>query len=796
MSITITTADLEKSLPDLTSNMHFSAISSPADIYRDVWGIPHIKAQNEFDLFFTQGYATAQDRLWHMDFDRFRALGRWSELVGRSGLSQDRLMRSAGLGRTAKQDYEMSNSAARQMADAYAAGVNVFIETTKNLPIEYRLLGKEPESWESWHCLAVYKMRNTLLGTFEPKLFRTKLTNAIGAEKVASLVKGYPMGHLLTVPPGEVYQGQPLDGLDQIIETVEIANWLNEVDAGSNAWSISGKLTESGLPLMAGDSHRALDTPSVYYQIHLTCPDFSVIGYSLPGVPGALHFCHNEYVAWGMTHGGADTQDLFIERLRRVEEEYQYLFQGEWLPTKSWTETIHVQGQRDQYQSEDNISGQKPNESVRHEIIVTHHGPVIAGDPASGTVVTISDPGLIAGSNWLDAAHDAMRSRSVTELHHAFRNWTDRVNNYAVADVAGNFGYLHAGKIPVRGQANGWGVVPGWSAEYEWQGYIPHDELPKSLNPEIGYIVTCNQRVTDHEYPYYVGLYFSPEFRAKRVQTRILELEPGQATVAAMKRIHADRLSLPAQVFTQALLEINPLDQASVQAQDLLREWNYEMDRNLVPPLIYAQTKRSVTHRLLREQLGQSAEEILSGMAGSQAHLRLFQTDIVLAIQHQDNMLLPEGQSWPTVLALALQEAIQQLKERLGDDLTQWHWGEEHQTRPQHPLSRRFPQVADLLNPTPLAIHGDGDTPLAGGYGISQFVATGMSVNRYIYDPSDWTKSQWIVPLGASGHPASPHYTDQAIAWSNVEYIPQLWNWEQIISEAESQQQLLPEKDY
>ena len=152
------------------------------------------------------------------------------------------------------------------------------------------------------------------------------------------------MGHLLTVPPGEVYQGQPLDGLDQIIETAEIANWLNEVDAGSNAWSISGKLTESGLPLMAGDSHRALDTPSVYYQIHLTCPDFSVIGYSLPGVPGALHFCHNEYVAWGMTYGGADTQDLFIERLRRVEEGYQYQFQGEWLPAKSWIETIHVQG--------------------------------------------------------------------------------------------------------------------------------------------------------------------------------------------------------------------------------------------------------------------------------------------------------------------------------------------------------------------------------------------------------------------------------------------------------------------
>lgn len=773
----ITDQDLHAALPDYKTPQHFPALEHPVTIHRDPWGIPHIQAESEADLFFAQGFATAQDRLWHMDFDRHQALGRWAELAGPSGLARDRLLRAAGMGRTAQLDYQASSPAARAMLDAYTAGVNAFIETTGALPIEYALLDQRPAPWESWHCLTVYKMRNSLLGTFEPKLWRTCLAQAIGPENLARLIKGYPQGHLLTVPPGAEYSGDPLDGLAELAQAAKEANWLNETDPGSNAWSISGDYTDSGLPLVAGDSHRALDTPSVYYQAHLACPAFEIIGYSVPGVPGILHFCHNTHVAWGMTYGNADTQDLFIERFRETAAGLEYEFKGEWRPAEILQEKIQI----------------RDADPVDLEVVITHHGPVIAGDPRTGQAVAISDPGLIAGTPWPDAARDAMRARSVDDLHQAFANWTDRVNNYAVADVHGHFGYLHEGKIPVRPSSNGWRAVPGWTGEHEWQGYIPHADLPNALDPGVGYAITCNQRVANADYPYYVGLTFSPDYRARRIQTRILELKKGAATPTDMGSIHAERVSLPAQTLTNALLKINPPDADCAQALDLLRQWDYQIDRDQIQPTIYAKTRALLGYHIAQYLFGPDALTLLA-QAGAETHWRLIHIEAEIAIKRDDTSLLPLDQTWSDALTAAFSAAIAALKTQLGDDMTQWQWGRLHYTKPQHPLSAVFPEAASLLDPPSLPVHGDGDTPLAGGHAFNAFTVTGLSVNRYIHDPSNWTRSRWISPLGASGHPASPHYADQAQLWADVEFIPQLWDWNEIKEKAETTQVLEPPK--
>ena len=787
MPIKITAEDLKSALPDVTTPLHLLGLEQAVEIYRDQWGIPHIKAKSENDLFFGQGFATAQDRLWHMDADRHQALGRWAEFIGPSALARDRLLRAAGMGRTAKLDYEAASHEAKAMIDAYTAGVNAFLDATKTLPIEYKILDQRPNRWENWHCLAVYKFRNTLLGTFEPKLFQTRLARELGAKKVAALIKGYPTGHLITVPPGAVYEGQPLDGFEELRQAATEL-WIEEnssvgpdaADFGSNAWSISGKLTKSGLPLVGGDSHRVLDTPSVYYQAHLSCPDFSIIGHSVPGMPGILHFCHNAYVAWGMTYGAADTQDLFIERFRESPNGREYLFKNQWRPAEVLNETIKVRGA----------------DSVDIEVTITHHGPVIVGEPRTGVAVAISDPGLIEGSLWVDAARDAMRSKTVDELHAAFRNWTDRVNNYAVADVHGNFGYLHEGKIPIRSEANGWRAVPGWTGEYEWKGYIAQDDLPKAINPAAGYVVSCNQRVAGHDYPYYVGIYFAPEYRVRRIQTGILDLEPGTATVDDMARFLADRISNPARIFSHRLLTANALDADSERAQSLLREWDYRLDRTLVQPTLYAKAKAILIRWLIEDTLGDMAGEVLSETAGSSTLLGHLVVQMTLALEQDDPAMFPTrsgGLFSAASFSAALNEAVVQLKAKLGDDMSQWQWGRLHQTRPKHPLSAVFPEVADKLDPPSVQIHGDGHTPLVGSYGLqNEFIANGVSVNRYIHDPSDWSNSRWIVPLGASGHPGSPHYADQADMWSNVEFIPQLWDWDQIRSEAESQQRLEP----
>jgi penicillin amidase len=768
MSTALSPAHLREALPDLHTPVKLAGLRQPAQIWRDPWGIPHVRAAGEEDLFFAQGFATAQDRLWQMDYDRHQALGRWAEWAGPVGLNRDRLLRASGMGLAARADLKAASPEAQRMVAAYARGVNAFIETTRSLPVEYTLLEEQPEPWEDWHCLAVYKIRNTLLGTFEPKLWRTRLLRRFGPERLAALVKSYPQGHLLTVPPGAEYLGLDLD--PEAVLRPLAAGWLDGVDLGSNAWALGGQYTASGLPLVGGDSHRGLEAPNVYYQVHLACPQFEVSGHAVPGVPGALHFCHNQHVAWGMTHGMADTQDLFAEQFREGGREY--LFKGEWRPAQVRREKIAVRG----------------GTAVEVEITRTHHGPIIAGDPKNGKALALADPGLIEATPWLDAVRDAMRARSVAELDQAFSRWTDRVNNYAVADAQGHFGYLHAGKIPVRGEANGWVAVPGWTGEHEWKGYIPHAELPRALDPEAGYAVTCNQRVAGADYPYYVGLLFAPQHRARRVQSHLRELQKrGGAALGDLARIHAERLSLPARVWARALLAVQPLDGDSARAQELLRSWDGRMDRDLPQPLINTAVKEEVLGRVSAALMGD-----LAGAPGSEAHLRQLELQLVLGLEKGEEGLLPPGQGWPEVLAGVLREGMARLREQLGNEPAKWRWGQAHHTQPRHPLSPFFPEAAQYLDPPQVEAHGDGDTPLAGGYShAAPFAVATASVNRYLFDPADWNQCRWIAPLGASGHPASPHRADQAQRWADVEYIPQLWDWARI--EAQSAcQELLP----
>ena len=778
MPATITEQDLHNALPDVTSETRLADLDRPVDILRDPWGIPHIRAADEHDLFFAQGFATAQDRLWQMDADRQQALGQWARLIGTGGVNRDRLLRSTGLATAARADYETISPDAKTMVDAYTAGINAFIDTTRHLPIEYTILAEHPQRWASWHCLAVYKIRNTLLGTFEPKLLRTRLLAIIGPDKLAAMIRGYPKGHLLTVPPGATYEGPAPHDVGVLSEMASQLDWLDEPSPGSNAWALGGDRTASGRPLVAGDSHRTLDTPNVYYQTHLACPSFDVIGYSIPGMPGVMHFCHNEYVAWGMTYGGSDTQDLFIERFREGPQGREYAFEDHWRPATVRNEKLEIRGEP----------------AVEFEVTTTHHGPVIAGDPTTGKALTISDPGLIDATPWTDAVRDAMRSQSVAEFQTAMRNWTDRVNNYAVADVHGTFGYLHAGKIPIRPEANGWCAVPGWTGEHEWHGYIPHEELPQALKPDKQYVVTCNQRVTAHDYPYYLALTSTAAYRARSITNRILELRGG-ATVDDMAAFLAERISDPARIFTNALLTITVKDQGSAEALQHLKAWDYRMDRDLIQPSIYAKTKAYVVRSLAQHLLGNMAGSLLDHGPGSLVHLRLIEVEMVEAIQINNCSWLPPGHDWNRLLASGLKQAVADLTKQLGPELSNWQWGRIHHTDPEHPLSRMLPNLAHRLNPPSMAVHGDGDTPLAGSYTLQdRCIATSLSVNRYIHDPSDWTRSRWIVPLGASGHPGSPHYADQAGMWADVQFIPQLWDWDQIGREAESEQRLTPLK--
>jgi penicillin amidase len=776
----ITQADLQAALPDVTSTVKLSGLEHPVEVFRDHWGIPHIRATSEPDVFFAQGFVTAQDRLWHMDYDRHRALGRWAEFAGPDAIQEDRLMRTFRVERAARADYEVSNASARAMLDAYSDGVNAFMQSTRSLPIEYTILDATPEPWEPWHCLAVYKVRNMLMGTYEMKLWRLRLALGLGPERTAALFQGYPQGHLVTLPPGQEYQGPPLDCLDELATAASQLNWLGELDGGSNAWVLSGQRTASGLPLVAGDSHRALDTPNVYYQTHMSCPAFRVSGYALPGVPGAPHFSHTEYAAWGMTHGYGDYQDLFIERFRTESGRLEYAYRDRWHPAEVDDETIRVRGA----------------DAVPLQVVATRHGPIIAGDPHRGTGLAFSHTGTLSGTPWANCVYALLVATSADEVEEALREWTEPVNNFVYADVNGDYGYRYRGRLPLRTLANGWRPVPGWGGKHDWQGQIPFEELPHVRNPTEGFVVTCNQCVTMPDYPYYLNTYFAAGYRARRVVERIKALAPGNATVEDMAAIHADRISAPARVFVELLKRIEPQDQHVAAARTCLLAWDGSMDRTSVAAAIYGTARSYCLQDVVEAVLGRFAPEALGTTGsgrGAPAHAVQIYTRAVEAMAQDDPTFLPPGQTWETLAASALHRAVAELRERLGDDMRTWTWGRIHHTYPRHPLARPFPELGSLLDPPQVPAGGDADTPQQGGYWVTdRFVLTAMSVNRYIHDPADWRRSRWIVPLGASGHPGSPHFADQAELWAEVQTIPQLWDWNDIVAAADTHQQLLP----
>ena len=780
--------ELTASIPRLSGTLRLKGLGGEVEVYRDWLGIPHVRAENEHDAFFAQGFVTAQDRLWHMEYDRLRGSGRWAEVVGDGALEQDKLMRRFRLTASAKADYNAMDSHTRMVFDAYAAGVNAFIEGPDKLPAEYAISGIVPEPWQPWDCLIVYKVRHILMGVFESKVWRARMVQAMGLEKAGKLFPGYEPGHLLILPPGAKSGGTLDVGLKELAEGAAALNYLAEMDGGSNSWVVAGlppagegrgpgSGTATGKPLLAGDSHRGLDTPNAYYQNRIACPEFDVIGLSFPGVPAFPHFGHNPWVCWSVTHTAADYQDLYIEQLRNGETP-QYLYKGEWLVAEVHDETVRSSSGRE--------------ESFR--IVVTGHGPVISGSPEDGSGMAFKYTATESASDWTAILWRMLRARNAGDLAESQRGWVDPCNNFLIADVDGNIGYLCRGRIPVRSRVNGWLPVPGWTGEHEWQGDIPFEQLPRSINPPEGYIATANNKPVGDDYPHYIAIDFTPEFRVKSVTQGLRSLT--RPAAPDMAQVHAQRVSLPSLAYLAALPNVEPQDGLSAIARERLITWDGTMDAHRVEPTIYSAMRDALLKELLERNLTPELADAAWHPAdrGLGSFSNRFKARMVEMVRQDDRSLLADGDSWPAAISRALAHGVANLRERLGDDPDDWAWSRVHQAVPRHTLSAAHPELDGLLDPPPIPASGDGDTPLAGGYSPSApATVTSLSVARYSYDTANWDDSLWVVPLGSSGHPASPHYHDQSEAWRKVEMHPMRWDWNTIIADSETQQTLEPE---
>ena len=794
----LTQTSLTSHLPRTTGKVVLRGLSAPAEVYRDDWGIPHARAASETDAFFVQGFVTAQDRLWQMEYDRRRGSGRWSEAVGQLALEQDIMMRRFRLVDSARADYNAVSDHTRQLMDAYAAGVNAWIETAtaeSTLPVEYEITGLDPEPWQPWDGLVAFKVRHIQMGVFESKIWRAQLVRALGPEKAALLSPGYQPGQLQILPPGSRHEGELDDYLAEMMAGAEAINRLHETDSGSNSWALSGERTATGKPLLAGDSHRALDTPNVYYQSHIACPEWDVIGLAIPGVPGFPHFGHNDRVAWCITHTSADYQDLYIERFGgpgggsyRLPDppsggmaRFNSNTGSQWRRADTREETIKV----------------RDGEDYRMTTWATEHGPVISGGPPGSYGVAFKYTATDGPKSWPDVIPAMLRARDGNELADSMRGWVDPCNNFLLADVDGNFGYLCRGEIPIRSLRNARLPVPAWTGEHEWQGNIPFEDMPRSINPPEGYIATANNKPVDDDYPYYISSEFTPGFRAERVTRGLLALD--KPTAADMARVHNERISIPAQAFVDFLRANRPAmkteDVHTVLALEKLLAWDGSMDADQVAPTIYSAFRDALLRRIYLHNLGKELtdEGWHPANRGTGAFMARLRSQLIYMFPEDDRRLLPSGESWPSVMSAALADGVAALRSLLGDGLDQWRWERVHQARPAHTLSAAFPDLADQLDPPPIPMSGDGDTPLAGAYSPADLATVGgLSVARYVYDLADWENSMWAIPLGASGHPGSPHFHDQSEVWRQVQMIPMKYGWTGIAADSQARQTLEP----
>jgi penicillin amidase len=739
-------------------------VRGSVEILRDELGIPHVRAESLAGAFFAQGFACAQDRLWQMEHDRRRASGRWAEIAGPIAVGRDALLRRMGIARSAQRDFAALRADTREMLEAYAAGVNEYLARATALPPEYALAGIAPEPWEAWQCLAVYKVRHAFMGPLYRKLWRGAVLRERGPELLAAIFA--EQDETLSVPPGAEHLEAALQAAG-LAAGVEALSALEPGDGGSNHWALAGSHSASGKPLLAGDPHRTLDVPNVYWQNHLRCVGFDAIGLSFAGVPGFPHFAHNASVAWCITHGMADDQDLFVERLGAREL----------AAAERRTETVSVRG----------------GPAAEVEILVTARGPVILGGTHVGAGVALRWPTLVEPDPTFDCFLPMLAATNAAELDHALRDWVTPCNNVISADVAGSIRYRFRGRVPLRDPANRWTPVPGESRAHDWRGYVPFDALPWAADPPSGRLAAANNRPAGSGTPH-LGVDFSGPSRVRRIFARLESLRG--ATVADMAAIHADDLSLVAPLFVRALDGVEPASDRGKEALALLRGWDSHVAAESVGAALYLAFREQLT-LLAGEALGLTGPTLGVLGEGAAAPERLAMVWNAIPALLSARFAPSRARSacdWRALAAQAFERALAFLEARLGPKLAEWRLSRVHRTFAWHPAALDLEAARKLRLPPSVPMGGDGDTVLCGatvpGFGLR---ATTVSVARYVFDLGDWERSAWVVPHGVSGDPASPHHADQLLAWAELRLVPMRYDWGGIERAASSRVSLSPQ---
>ena len=778
-------------LPKAKGKLHLQGLHEPVEVLTDSYGVPHIYAHNEDDLYFAQGYMHAQERLWQMEVNRRISSGRLSEVFGPIAVEIDRFCRRLGMHRSAAAEVQRLSTHNRRVLDAYALGVNSFIDTNSHrLPVEFTLLGFKPVSWSPADTIQWSKMMGwNLGGNWETELIRARIVSKVGTERAAQLESGYDAQHPLIVPSGTAYSGVNLGLLEQYEQLKELSGF--GMLGGSNNWVVDGTMTATGAPILCNDPHLGQAAPSIWYECHLVAGDIDVVGASFPGAPGIV-IGHNQHIAWGVTNAISDVQDLYIEKFN-PQNPQQYEFQGQWENATIVREEIRVKGQK---------------EPLLEEVIITRHGPILTsvtqytdGASQNGTGTPKQLPLALRWvgleqCNILSSIQKINRAANWQEFREALRDWDVPAQNVVYADKEGNIGYVMAGAIPVRAKGQALVPSPGWTGEYEWTGLIPFDELPQSYNPAQHFIVTANNRVVDDNYPHYITNEWLNGYRAQRITDLLTQKH--KLTPTDMARIQADQYSLPAVEIVPHILGITTTTSLEKSVQDILRDWDFVLAPKSAGAVIYTTFLRRLEFLVLSAALGDD-ETLLQAYIGKGANILASANGyasrskplLIRLLKAQDDTwfetsVIANGpSSWKEALSRAFTATVEELHGTFGDDLTRWQYGAIHMMTYNHTLGS-VKLFAPFFNRGPFPVGGDIDTVNMGA-SLPQDPKTVITVPSYrqIVTLADMNNSLSGHAPGQSGHPASKHYDDFISMWLSVEHHPMLVEHERI--EANSQ---------
>ena len=748
-------------LPQLDGRLQVSGLAAPVTVVRDAHGVPTIEAGNLDDLFFAQGFVTAQDRLWQMDMMRRYASGELSEILGADTLKIDREQRILGLRATARKSMEMASPRDQKFFADYARGVNAYIAThSDTLPIEFRILRYAPKPWQPEDSIVIANqmVKDLNYHYFYDALAREKILAKLGPELTADL---YVNRSWHDRPPTVMRDdlSQPTKdsddedddsdddpGPDNVVTKLALP-FVSGLEPdqpvdGSNNWVVSGAHTVTGKPLLSNDMHLGHQMPNLWYEAHLHAGDFNVAGVTLPGVPFVI-VGHNQRIAWGFTNIGPTVTDVYIENFN-AQGEYQT--PTGWLQPEHRIETIHVKG--------------KPDVSV--DVKITRHGPIIS------ELVPGETRQLALRWTLYDGLHmiffDVDSAQNWQDFRHAFSQFDAPGQNAVYADVDGNIGYQATGKVPIRAAGDGSLPVSGADNAHEWVSYIPFDKLPSIYNPPSGIIATANGRITPDNYPYSISMEWEAPWRTARIYH---VLESGrQFSAAEMLALQTDIQSEPdqfaAERFVYAVDHASNASARAKEAADLLRNWDGRMLASSAAPTITEASIHELTRMLLEPKLGPEPANasrdgdlgVLSWKTYSWEMRSVWLENVLL---HRPKRWLPEKYAnYDDLLAAAVDAAV--TRSGAPKDLASWHWGRANFVEIQHPILGRVPLLERWAGP--------GVQPQSGsGYTVKAVTRHHGPSERFTADLSNWDASTLNTVTGQGGNFLSRYYMDQWKAW-------------------------------